>query len=99
LVGAYRDGELIWIGQVGSGFSDDLLTDLLKRLADLERPTPPVADPELRAIRGARWVEPELVCDVEYLEITSAGKLRAPTFKGIRPDKSPADCLIEPPSA
>ena len=99
LVGAYRDGELIWIGQVGSGFSDGILTDLLKRLADLERPTPPIADPELGAIKGARWVEPELVCDVEYLEITTAGKLRAPTFKGLRPDKSPADCLLEPPSA
>jgi bifunctional non-homologous end joining protein LigD len=97
LVGAYRDGELLWIGQVGTGYTDGLLTDLLKRLADLERPTPPIADPELRAIKGARWVEPELVCDVEYLEITRAGKLRAPSFKGLRPDKSPADCLLEPP--
>jgi bifunctional non-homologous end joining protein LigD len=98
LVGAYRDGELIWIGQVGTGYTDGLLTDLLKRLADLERPTPPIADPELRAIKGARWVEPELVCDVEYLEITRTGKLRAPSFKGLRPDKSPADCLLEPPA-
>jgi bifunctional non-homologous end joining protein LigD len=98
LVGAYLDGELVWIGQVGTGYSDGLLTDLLKRLADLERPTPPIADPELRAIKGARWVEPELVCDVEYLEITHTRKLRAPSFKGLRPDKSPADCLLEPPA-
>jgi bifunctional non-homologous end joining protein LigD len=98
LVGAYLDGELVWIGQVGTGYSDGLLTDLLKRLADLERPTPPIADPELRAVKGARWVEPELVCDVEYLEITHTRKLRAPSFKGLRPDKSPADCLLEPPA-
>jgi bifunctional non-homologous end joining protein LigD len=98
LVGAYVDGELVWIGQVGTGYSDGLLTDLLKRLADLERSTPPIADPELRAIKGARWVEPELVCDVEYLEITHTRKLRAPSFKGLRPDKSPADCLLEPPA-
>ncbi|HJV04834.1 MAG TPA: non-homologous end-joining DNA ligase, partial [Actinomycetota bacterium] len=52
LVGAYLDGELLWIGQVGTGFRDGILTDLLKRLADLERPTPPIADPELRAVKG-----------------------------------------------
>jgi bifunctional non-homologous end joining protein LigD len=98
LVGAYRDGELIWIGQVGTGFTETLLGDLLKRLTALEVPEPAVADPGLRAIKGARWVRPELVCEVEYLEMTRVGKLRAPAFKGLRPDKAPADCVLEPPA-
>ncbi|MGH2663348.1 MAG: non-homologous end-joining DNA ligase [Actinomycetota bacterium] len=99
LVGAYRDGELIWIGQVGTGFTEAILADLLRRLKELERKNPPVDDPGLRALKGARWVEPELVCEVEYLEMTRVGKLRAPAFKGIRPDKAPADAVLEPPAA
>jgi bifunctional non-homologous end joining protein LigD len=98
LLGAYRDGELIWIGQVGTGFTDGLLRDLLERLTELEQPEPPIADPALAAVRGARWVRPELVCEVEYLEMTRTGKLRAPSFKGLRPDKAPADCVLEPPA-
>ena len=97
LLGAYRDGELIWIGQVGTGFTDGILRDLLKRLSDLEQSEPPIHDPELAAVKGARWVRPELVCEVEYLEMTRVGKLRAPSFKGLRPDKAPADCVLEPP--
>jgi bifunctional non-homologous end joining protein LigD len=98
LVGAYRarDGDLVWIGQVGTGFTETVLDDLMKRLSEIEQPDPPVEDPALRKVKGARWVRPELVCEVEYLEMTSAGKLRAPSFKGLRPDKAPADCVLEP---
>jgi bifunctional non-homologous end joining protein LigD len=98
LVGAYRDGELVWIGQVGTGFTEQVLGDLLRRLEELETKEPPVSDPALRAVRGARWVKPELVCEVEYLEMTRVGKLRAPAFKGLRPDKAPADCVLERPA-
>jgi bifunctional non-homologous end joining protein LigD len=97
-VGAYRDGELIWIGQVGTGFTESVLADLMRRLGELETKNPPIADPALSAVKGARWVRPELVCDVEYLQITKAGKLRAPSFKGLRPDKAPADCILESPA-
>ena len=99
LLGAYRDGELVWIGQVGTGFTDGVLRDLMKHLASLEMSEPPIADPELAAVKGARWVRPELVCEVEYLEMTRVGKLRAPSFKGLRPDKAPADCVLEPPAS
>jgi bifunctional non-homologous end joining protein LigD len=98
LLGAYKDGELIWIGQVGTGFDEPALAALLRRLRELEVPEPPIADPALREIRGARWTRPELVCEVEFLEMTRVGKLRAPTFKGLRPDKAPADCVLERPA-
>jgi bifunctional non-homologous end joining protein LigD len=98
LLGAYRNGELIWIGQVGTGFDEPTLADLLRRLRELEMAEPPIADPALREIRGARWTRPELVCEVEFLEMTRVGKLRAPAFKGLRPDKAPADCVLERPA-
>jgi bifunctional non-homologous end joining protein LigD len=99
LVGAYREGELIWIGQVGTGFTESVLDDLMKQLGELETQKPPIADRSLLAVKGARWVRPELVCEVEYLQMTKAGKLRAPSYKGLRPDKVPADCILEPPAA
>ncbi len=96
LLGAYHNGELKWIGQVGTGFTDRLLHDLMARLKEIQTDRPPIDDPELRKVKGARWVRPELVCSVEYLQMTAIGKLRAPSFKGIRTDKLPEDCILEP---
>jgi ATP-dependent DNA ligase len=49
-------------------------------------------------VKGAVFVEPTLVCEVEYLEITKGeGKMRAPSFKGMRPDKLPDECVLELP--
>jgi len=98
LVGALDAGTWIWIGQVGTGFTDRMLAQLMEQLEPLRRPTPPIDDPELAALRGVTFVEPELVCEVEYLEITkSTNKMRAPSFKGLRPDKAPEECELERP--
>lgn len=99
LVGAHVEGDLRWIGQVGTGFTQELLDRLMETLRELETAEPPIEDPALRAVKGARWVRPEQVCEVEYLAITKAGKLRAPSFKGLRPDKVPEDCALEEPTA
>ena len=96
LVGAYDGGALRWVGQVGSGFTDDMLTTVVDLLTPIVRPDPPIDDPELARVRGAVFVDPEVVCEVEYLEITKgSGKMRAPVFKRLRPDKLPADCVLE----
>jgi bifunctional non-homologous end joining protein LigD len=95
LLGAYREGRLRWIGQVGTGFTDRMLADMMKRLKEIEADRPPFEDPGLSKLKEGRWVRPELVCDVEYLQMTAAGKLRAPSFKGLRPDKLPEDCVLE----
>lgn len=94
LVGAQHEGELRWIGQVGTGFTQAFLDTLLPRLRELEVDEPPIDDPTLRRSKGARWIRPELVCEVEYLQITKAGKLRAPSFKGLSPDKAPEDAIL-----
>ena len=97
LVGAYDRGELRWVGQVGTGFTDRMLERLMDLLSPLESAAPASEDPELAAVKGATFVEPRLVCVVEYLEITkSTGKMRAPSFKGLRDDKAPEDCVLEP---
>jgi bifunctional non-homologous end joining protein LigD len=98
LVGAYDVGELIWIGQVGTGFTRATLDRVLEALEPLRRSTPPIDEPELAKVGGATFVEPELVCEVEYLEITkSTKKMRAPSFKGLRDDKTPEECVLELP--
>jgi DNA ligase D-like protein (predicted ligase)/DNA ligase D-like protein (predicted polymerase)/DNA ligase D-like protein (predicted 3'-phosphoesterase) len=97
LVGAIVDGELRWVGQVGSGFTDRMLADLMAKLEPLVRSDPPIADPKLAAVKDATFVEPELVCEVRFLEMTkSTKKMRAPSFRGMRPDVPPEDCVLEP---
>jgi bifunctional non-homologous end joining protein LigD len=97
LVGAFVDGELRWVGQVGSGFNERMLQRVLDELRPLTRDAPAIDDPELAAVKQATYVEPELVCEVEYLEMTQGGrKMRAPSFKGLRPDVRPEDCVLEP---
>jgi ATP-dependent DNA ligase len=72
------------------------LDTVLAQLREIVRDTPVVDD--LRSVKGATFVEPKLVCEVEYLEITkSTSKMRAPVFKHLRPDKLPEDCVLERP--
>lgn len=96
LVGAYEDGALRFVGSVGTGFTERTLASLLTQLKELEQeasPFSPASTAELRShAPGARWVDPVLVAMVEFRELTSAGKFRAPSYKGLREDKSPAEC-------
>ncbi len=95
-----RRRAAVWIGQVGTGFTDPMLADIQAKLDPLVRDTPAIDDPELAAVKGATFVEPELVCEVGYLEITkSTKKMRAPTFHGLRPDTTPEECVLERPTA
>ena len=94
LLGVYRDGRLQPVGHVGTGFDERTLRDLLKILEEHESPTSPFAT-EPRVNQPARWCLPELVCEVEYVEITRDGTLRHPTYRGLRPDVDPRDATGE----
>jgi len=98
LLAVYDDGRLRYAGNVGTGFTHAFLADLLERLQELQVPKPMFEGFEgtLRP-RGARFVRPELVCEVEYLKWTDDNKLRASSFKGLRPDKPPTDARREHP--
>lgn len=90
------DGGLRYAGKVGTGFNEKVLDDLAGRLAPLERAGPPVPGPLPRAqVAGATWVEPVLVGEVTFGEWTRHGRLRHPSWRGLRPDKDPGDVELE----
>ena len=95
LVGFYNDdGELIYAGHVGGGFSAKSLRDTYKVLAPLERKTSPFKTVP-KTNEKAHWVKPEVVVQVRYNEMTNVGKLRQPVFLGVRDDKDPKDVRLE----
>ncbi|HEX4816770.1 MAG TPA: non-homologous end-joining DNA ligase [Nonomuraea sp.] len=93
LLGAYeRPDRLLYVGHVGTGFTEAMLRDLHDRLAPLARPDPPFAEPVPREhARDAHWVEPRIVGEVQYAEVTGDGMLRHPSWRGLRPDREPTD--------
>ncbi len=98
LVGVHDDdGTLVYSGHVGTGFTQQTLRMLADRLAPLRRDTSPFARTiPAEDARFARWVEPELVAEVQFADWTKSGRLRAPAYKGLRNDKDPAEVIREP---
>jgi bifunctional non-homologous end joining protein LigD len=94
LMGYHRDGTFVYAGRVGTGFTEKTLTELHARLEPLRRDTSPFGSaPKLP--REAVFVEPSLVAEIEFREWTNEGVLRAPSFKGLREDKSPREVVLE----
>ena len=97
LVG-YHDGDrLAYAGKVGTGYSAKVLVELRDRLDRLEQSGSPFSPSPSRALTGPRphWVEPSLVAEVAFTEWTADGRLRHPSFQGIRDDKRAADVVRE----
>ena len=90
LVGLYDGQRLRYAGKVGTGYSDEVLTNLgdkMRPLRILESPfelAPPVA--------RANWIRPVLVAQIAFAEWTKEGRLRQPAFLGLRDDKKPSEC-------
>jgi bifunctional non-homologous end joining protein LigD len=96
LAGVQTAGGLAYAGRVGTGFTEQTLRLLDRRLAPLRRATSPFATPVPAAhANGAIWVEPELVIEVVFAGWTQAGRLRAASYQGLRTDKDPADVVRE----
>lgn len=89
----HAGGALRYAGKVGTGFDTRMLEELHDRMVPLRIERPAVSDPPRE--RGAAWVRPELVAEIRFTEWTSDGKLRHPTFLGLRLDKSAADVRRE----
>ena len=94
LVGYQQDGKLLYAGKVGTGFTDKTLDELNAKLKPLAAkgspfeagPAPP---------RAAHFVKPDVVVELEFVEWTRGGQLRAPSFKGFRFDKPAAEVTRE----
>ncbi|HUA61193.1 MAG TPA: DNA ligase D [Verrucomicrobiae bacterium] len=96
VLGVYDEGQLHWVGNVGTGFDEKTLKMLHGRMAPLITDASPFAElPEPH--RGMTWVRPELVCQVKYTEWTQDHRLRAPVYLGLRNDVAPKQVAIEEP--
>ena len=96
LIGVYGPSGLVYTGHVGTGFTRQTLAMLGERLAPLRRATSPFGSAVPREhARSALWVEPRLVVEVEFAVWTSAGVMRAASYKGLRADKDPAEVVRE----
>jgi bifunctional non-homologous end joining protein LigD len=92
-VGVMEDDALVYAGKVGTGFTEQTLALLKRDLEPLRRDTSPFHGRQ--PPKGTIFVEPRLVAHVEFREWTKSGTLRAPSFKGVRPDISPQECVRE----
>jgi bifunctional non-homologous end joining protein LigD len=102
VLGIHRGDEWEWVGNVGTGFTERTIAELLAKLEPLRRDESPFAVvPKMPKVRKGDvvWVEPELVCEVEFAEWTHDGHLRAPSFQGLRDDKPAVDVRRERPAA
>jgi bifunctional non-homologous end joining protein LigD len=90
---AFHDGErLIYAGGVGTGYTDKLLTELLQKLEPLKRTSPPCTGAIPKGV-VIHWVEPRLVAEIRYHQITDEHLLRQSVFVRLRDDKAPDECL------
>jgi bifunctional non-homologous end joining protein LigD len=106
-LGAYDgDGVLVYVGDVGTGFTDVARARLLEVLRPLERAMAPFdveraparVWPARKPGRGrARWVEPVLVGEIEYRVFTRDRSFRHPSWRGLRPDRGPGDVRLPSP--
>jgi bifunctional non-homologous end joining protein LigD len=92
LLGAYRQGLLRYVGKVGTGFNEKTLSSLFHKFEPLVRKESPFVPP-LR-MKKATFLSPKLVAQISFTEWTSDGKLRQPTFLGLRDDKSPQEVVL-----
>jgi bifunctional non-homologous end joining protein LigD len=94
LVGLYRKGRLSYVGGVGTGFTDSALHALQDQLTPLTVAEPAADDVPRRDARGATWVSPSVVGEVEYRSFTQDGRLRHSSWRGLRPDRNPSEAKI-----
>jgi bifunctional non-homologous end joining protein LigD len=98
LLGIQDKDGLRYVGRVGTGFTDKILRDLRRRLKALEQTASPFVNKVTgRAVGRAHWVKPDLVGEVAFSEWTDDGKLRHPSFKGLRTDKAAHEIVREKP--
>jgi bifunctional non-homologous end joining protein LigD len=101
VLGVRRGREWEWVGNVGTGFGERDIDELLAKLEPLRRKESPFpVVPKMPKVRKGDvvWVEPELVAEVEFAEWTRDGHLRAPSFQGLRDDKGAEDVRRERPT-
>lgn len=88
----FVDGELMYVGRVGTGFDETSLLEIATELGSMLVENVPCAGDVPKGDNN-RWVAPELVCEVRFKELTEGHLLRHPVFLRMRDDKVSAECL------
>ena len=99
LLGTWDNGKLIYRGRVGTGFNARNSAELQQAMDERARQTSPFADAPRDISRRANWIEPTLVGEVAFSEVTPDGYLRHPSFMGLRQDKNAKEVKLEKPAA
>ncbi len=87
LLGTFEDGKLNYSGKVGTGFDAADFDRLARKFRPIERASSPFEEVPREERKGAVWLEPKLVAQIAFTERTRDGRLRHPSFKGLREDK------------
>lgn len=93
LVGYYQNKDLVFVGKVGVGFSEEDKGLLYKKFKRHIRKTSPFVNE--KRIKNAVYLSPKFVAEIAYAEITKDGRLRQPKFLGLRQDKNPKSVVLE----
>ncbi len=95
LLGTWEGGKLIYRGRVGTGFNAQSAAELQQAMDAMPREKPAFAAVPRDIVRRARWIEPKLVAEIDFTELTPDGHLRHPSFVGLRTDKPARQVKLE----
>jgi bifunctional non-homologous end joining protein LigD len=95
ILGLHKDGKLNYIGNCGTGFSIAQQKELLSQFEKIKQSKSPFAEKINLGGRQATWLHPVMVAEVTFAEWTDQGRLRQPSFKGLRNDKFPQELKME----